>query len=261
MAFEAAWTVRMVLEVLHGRANEILLEPEPPLGFGTEFILHRGGVVEAHQVKRQHGLQNGWTVAALEREGVLDAAKLHADDGREFHFVSMVPCRPLDELADQARRAANARQLNERLSAGSLKSLELLASGRVWSSEQRAYLILRSLHLHWPQPDTLHSENAILAAAVLDGAPPDVLATALMEIVTSQSGHTLDRGALLAEAVARGLRPAPSSAAPSAVVEATATWLALMTTRAPSPSSCRTLTVSEMTRGRNIWRRSIRSKP
>ena len=228
--FEAAWTVRMALEVLHGRASAIVLEPEPPLGFGAEFVLDRRDVLEAHQVKRQHGLRNGWTVAALNREGVLDAAGLQADDGREFHFVSMVPCRPLDELADQARRAGSARQLNERLSAESLKDLQLLASNGVWSSEQRAYLILRSLHLHWPQPDTLQSENAILAAIVLDGAPPDVLATALMEIITSQSGRRLDREALLAEAVSRRLRPrdAPlsSSAAPGAVAEATATWLA-----------------------------------
>lgn len=228
--FEAAWTVRMALEVLHGRADSILLEPELPLGFGAEFVVGRRGVLEAHQVKRQHGRRNGWTVAALKREGVLDAARLHAEDRREFHFVSMVPCRPLDELADQARRAVSARQLNDRLSAGSIEDLQLLASEGVWNSEEHAYLILRSLHLHWRQPDTLQSENAILAATALDGAPPDVLTAALMEIVTSQSGRTLDREALFAEAVMRGLRrrdaPVRSPAMPSAVAEATATWLA-----------------------------------
>lgn len=224
--FEAAWTVRMALEVLHGRASAILLEPDPPLGFGAEFVLDRRGVLEAHQVKRQHGLRNGWTIAALEREGVLDAAGLHADDGREFHFVSMVPCRPLQELADRARGAANARQLSERLSAEALGALDRV-SNRVWNSEQRAYLVLRSLHVCWPQPDMLQSENAILAAAVLDGAPPDVVVAALMEIVTSQSGRTFDRDSLLVEAETRGLRPrdAPAPAAPSAIAKATRTWL------------------------------------
>ena len=51
------------------------LEPEPPLGFGAEFVLDRCGVLGAHQVKHQHSLSNGWTAAALERAGVLEAAK------------------------------------------------------------------------------------------------------------------------------------------------------------------------------------------
>jgi hypothetical protein len=174
-------------------------------------------------------LRNGWTLPALEREGVLEAAALHVDDGREFHFVSMVPCRPLQELADQARRAANADQLRERLSAELLTQLERLASGRVWLSDQRAYQILRSLHVRWPQPDTLQSENVILAEVVLDGAPPGVLTAALMEMATSQSGRLLDRDAILVEAVARGLRPRDargrSTDARRSVADASAKWL------------------------------------
>ena len=97
--YEAAWTVRMAFEVLHGRADAINLEPDPPVNFGAEFILERADGHEAHQVQRQLGTRSTWLVRAfLIGEDVLAAAAFHAREGREYHFASITPAPRLREL-------------------------------------------------------------------------------------------------------------------------------------------------------------------
>ncbi len=85
--YEGRWTVRQLLYVLLGRADSIKVEEAGPVGEGAEFTLRRGNTVEVHQVKRQLGTANEWSVQALDSAGVLRAAREHVVDGHEFHFM------------------------------------------------------------------------------------------------------------------------------------------------------------------------------
>ena len=107
-SYEGAWTIFHMLLVLAGRAQAITVEDVGDLGEGSEFTLtslHHGD--EAHQVKRKQGTANGWTPHRLNSEGVLQAARKHVEQGRQFHFVSMIPAPKVDDLARDARRSAS----------------------------------------------------------------------------------------------------------------------------------------------------------
>jgi hypothetical protein len=105
--YEGRWTVGQLLRVLTGQATSLIVEDEAALAEGAEFTLHRAdGGVEAHQVKRQPGMAASWSLTALRNAGVLASAALHAEVGREFHFVSTIPATWLERLSDAARRAA-----------------------------------------------------------------------------------------------------------------------------------------------------------
>jgi hypothetical protein len=80
-------------------------------GKGSEFTYETGLVAEAHQLKRQNGNSNSWTVKALADLKIFEAAATHVAAGRRYHFVSLVPCRPLQELSERARRSADLASL------------------------------------------------------------------------------------------------------------------------------------------------------
>src|SRR5690348_7258224 len=103
--YEGRWTVRQLLYVLLGRVESVTVEKAGGVGQGVEFVVRRPRRVEAHQVKRQFGTANEWQLSALANAGVLRAAADHVAAGREFHFISIVPARTLDELSDRARRS------------------------------------------------------------------------------------------------------------------------------------------------------------
>jgi hypothetical protein len=93
--YEGAWIAWQLLEVLAGRAQSVTIEELGEIGEGVEFTLRRLHVTEVHQVKRQRGSANYWHLGDLRSEGVLEAAHRHVADGREFHFVSIIPAQEL----------------------------------------------------------------------------------------------------------------------------------------------------------------------
>lgn len=104
ISYEAAWTVARMLDVLQGRADWIKIEPLGDLREGAEFVIRRDdGIDEAHQVKRQYKNANAWNSGAFGQLGIWDAALQHARAHRQFHFVSTIPFRKLQELADRTR--------------------------------------------------------------------------------------------------------------------------------------------------------------
>src|SRR3954447_3213754 len=76
--YEGRWTVHWLLQVLAGRARSIVVERRGPGGEGVEFtVIGIAGDEASHQVKRQRGNRNGWSLRELEAEGVLAAAAAH----------------------------------------------------------------------------------------------------------------------------------------------------------------------------------------
>ena len=148
--YEGRWTVAAILRrILLGHATSIVIEQRGERGKGVEFLVTRGGgVVEAHQVKRQRGNQNNWTLRNLRDEGVLKAAAEQVRLGHEFWFVSTIPCRDLDELADRSRRSDDLQSFVDGLGKTLGEKFGFVA--KHWSTEDGAFATLQKIHVRWP---------------------------------------------------------------------------------------------------------------
>ena len=104
--YESAWIVSHLLKVLRRDGTSIVVEPIGDLGDGIEFAYTRtDGAVETHQVKRQDGTANHWTVHSLNSRGIWAAAKAQVDAGHEYHFASIIPSAVLQELCNRSRQS------------------------------------------------------------------------------------------------------------------------------------------------------------
>jgi hypothetical protein len=196
--YEGVWTVRQLLYVLAGHAQAVTVEPLGEPGEGAEFILERRGVTEAHQVKRQLGSANEWSLASLNAKKVLESARKHVAAGREFHFVSIIPAWLLESLGDRARRSPDLASFVEHmLTNDDLRvGFDYLSGDKVYGSAESAWLTLRGTWAHWPDERGLRDQNAVLAALLLDGAPGLLAATGLGELVQNNLAVRLDAATL-----------------------------------------------------------------
>lgn len=185
--YEGIWTVRQLFEVLFGRARSLTVESIGNAGKGVEFVLDRAdGAIEVHQVKRQRGNANSWTLRALDSEGVLSAARAHVEAGREFHFVSMLPARRLDRLSDRARRSADLQHFIDGLLDGKEIDDDFnYLSSEVWGSPQRAWELLRGIRARWPDERDIRDTNAALAGVLLKGAQPLLASLGLGDLIVN----------------------------------------------------------------------------
>lgn len=224
--FEARWTVRWMLDVLAGRAQSIVVEERGEDGGGIEFtVTDKAGQADSHQVKRQRGNRNGWSLRELGIEGVLDAAAAQVRAGRRFWFVSLVPARDLDELCDQARRSDDVEALRGSLSKELDAKFAVLAER--WGGDPQAFEILRKIYVEWPSESYLRATNAVVAELLLDGAPGQAAAASLASLASEQLGRTLDAQAITEALVDYELTVggiAASAAAPGAVAGTLASW-------------------------------------
>jgi hypothetical protein len=198
-SYEGAWTIYHMLLVLAGRAKAITVEDIGELGDGSEFTLvslHHGD--EAHQVKRKQGTANGWTPHRLYDEGVLQAARKHVEQGRQFHFVSMIPAPKVDDLANYARRSANVEAfLADWLKAADLKTEFTYLSGDVYGSDQVTWQTLRGIWTHCQDEDGLRRMIDALAGLLLTGAPAKPAALSLGDLAIQNLGVRLTAAAIV----------------------------------------------------------------
>jgi len=198
-SYEGAWTIYQMLLVLAGRARAITVEDVGELGEGAEFTLTslRHGD-EAHQVKRKQGTANGWTPHRLYDEGVLQAARKHVEQGRQFHFVSMIPAPKVDDLADYARRSASVEAfLADWLKAEDLKTEFTYLSGDVYGSDQVTWQTLRGIWTHCQDEDGLRRMIDALAELLLVGAPAKPAALSLGDLAIQNLGVRLTAAAIV----------------------------------------------------------------
>jgi acyl-CoA thioesterase FadM len=189
--YEGRWCVRQVLDVLAGRAASIVVEEVGEGGMGVEFSLVRNdGTIEAHQVKRQQGNANEWSIANLSKNGVLSAALKQVRLGRRFHFVSIIPSRPLDELSDRARRADDLQSFVDDL--GKELSQDFNTFKTAIGAAEDAFIVLQGLVVRWPDERDVRATNAVLAGLLVSGAPGPAAAVVLGDLVLENLGYTLD---------------------------------------------------------------------
>jgi len=120
--FERSWTIDNFLQVVDGRAIELLPEPTAD-GRGVEFIkIKSNGVREFHSAKIQT-TENYWSVARLTRKDPTRSIigdlleKIATDPKAQGCFVSEVGANPLHLICEDARLAASDADFQGRMSA------------------------------------------------------------------------------------------------------------------------------------------------
>ncbi|MGA5358395.1 hypothetical protein [Streptomyces purpurascens] len=228
--YEGAWTIRHALYVLLGSGTSLRVEPAGPLGEGVEFVYRHDHGTEVHQVKRQNRNANSWNVASLRDKGVWESLRSHVEAGRMFHFVSVLPARALDELADRARRSDDPASFEADWLTDELRGpFHALAAADIYGSTVTAWRMLRGLRVEWHDERDLTHLNAVLAEQVLAGAPGRLAALALGQLLLDHLGTTLDAAALITRLAPYGLRRAGRAdavAVSDAVRGATRRWAA-----------------------------------
>ncbi|MDQ1748942.1 MAG: hypothetical protein QOD07_3205 [Frankiaceae bacterium] len=212
--YEGAWTVWRLLDLLIGNGFSLTVEVAAELDDGAEFLYVRAadGVVEAHQVKRQKGNANGWTVKSLHDLGIWANAKQHIARGREFHFASTIPAPKLQALADRARRSANLDGFVKKdwLTKGLEPQFDELAKADIYGSPANAWEMLRGIYFHCVDEDSVVNHNAGMSAALLEGAVGRLAAIGLGDLVVQNLGVELTTGTVEPQLSTYGLRRASS---------------------------------------------------
>ncbi|MFW5421081.1 ATP-binding protein [Nocardiopsis sp. CNT-189] len=204
--YERAWTTARLLEVLAGRAEWVRVEPLGDLGKGVEFVL-RGpqGLDEAHQVKRQSGNANEWTFARLKDLGIWEAAWKHIEAGRDYHFVSTVPFRPLQELTDRVRDSNDLASFIQESLPGTLNLLfQQVVS--LCGGTPIAYRLLRRFHVRLIDEAELRRNNNVMAEWMLEGGSGAQSSALLGELADDSFDAVLTADRILEALRPHGLR-------------------------------------------------------
>jgi len=105
--FERRFAVEQLLRMVAGHLCRLRWEPASGDTGGADIELERADTVLEHvQLKRQNRSDAEWSVAALDREGVLSAAArlISSHPTSRFVFVSSDSVRHLKDICDQATR-------------------------------------------------------------------------------------------------------------------------------------------------------------
>lgn len=216
--YEAAWAIRHALYcIFDGRRSLTLEDVDIEVGKGSEFTFENGTSTEVHQLKRQNGNSNSWTVKSLADLDVFESAANHVAAGREFHFVSLVPYRPLQELTERARRSSDLTSFTQSWLTGKLSEIfDQLSAASILSSPQRTWDTLRGMWFSVQDEHDIVRMNAMLAGSHLGGSTGHLIALAIGDILLDNLGRRLT-GTELREMLARqGIHPIEAASYQSA---------------------------------------------
>ncbi len=175
--YELRWTVRQFIRLLTGEAAWIHLEPIGADGEQIEFRLGRQDCgIEAHQVKRQQAGKGHWTIADLDRVGVLEGVRKQTVDGDvDFVFVSTQAPKSLPELRDRAESIPDFAAFQSSLSIELRGDFDGLQSRLGEASSEQTWNVLH--HSRWITLDERELGDTVLAllGAHLTGDPQDAL--------------------------------------------------------------------------------------
>jgi hypothetical protein len=195
--YEGAWTIAQLLQVLAGPFDWVRVEPLGDLGDGVEFILRRAdGGEEAHQVKRQRGNENEWSVPALKRLRVWRAARRHTENDRDYHLVSMVPFRLLQELTERARNSNDYASFVRGSLPKDLNALFVEITD-IYGDPEVAWRILRRFYVRLFDEMELRRSNAGLAGVFLEGGSGRSATASLGDVIDDNIDAELTSGRIL----------------------------------------------------------------
>ena len=229
--YESAWAIRHALYCLVRDHCSMTVEAlDPDEARGAEFTFVERGKTQVHQVKRQFQNNNAWSISALARLGVFSSAIGHVAAGREYHFVSLVPCGELRELAERARGAVDLATFTQHSLATNRElraTFDELSAPKLFGTPQQAWKTLGGMWFEVREErETMH-DNGLLAELTLEGAPGRLMALGLGDVLNANLGLPLTRKELLEELadIDVTLRPIGSRASTRAkVAEITKKW-------------------------------------
>jgi hypothetical protein len=212
--YEAAWAIRHAIYCIGDPHQSITIEDlAEDLGRGSEFTVVRDGVTHVHQLKRQHSNNNHWSIKALAGMGIFQAALGHVAAGRCYHFVSLVPCGPLRELAERARISTDLTTFTQQLLTAELRpSFDQLSARDVLGSAQQSWTTLRGMWFEVHEEDDVVRVNAMLAAQKLEGATGRLISLAVGDVLLANLGKRLTQVKLLEELAHHGITLMAASA-------------------------------------------------
>ncbi|HRO31492.1 hypothetical protein [Citricoccus sp.] len=216
--YEAAWAIRHALYCIADDRHSLTLEDvDIEVGKGAEFTFVSSTSTEVHQLKRQNGSSNSWTVRSLADLRVFEAAAAHVAAGRKFHFVSLVPCRPLQELAERARKSSDLTSFTQSWLTGELRPVfdQVSATG-ILGSPQNAWDTLRGMWFSVQDEHDIIRMNAMFAGRQLGGATGHLIALAIGDILLDNLGRRLTRTELLELLTQQDIRPLEAASHQSA---------------------------------------------
>ena len=227
--YEAAWAIRHALYCIADDRHSLTLEDvDVEVGKGSEFTFASDKSTEVHQLKRQNGNSNSWTVKSLSDLKVFEAAAAHVAKGRDFHFVSLVPSRPLQELAERARKSTNLTSFTQSWLTSELRSVfDQLSAADILGSPQKAWDTLQGMSFSVQDEHDIIRMNAMLAGCQLVGATGHLIALAIGDILLNNLGRSLTRTELLELLARQDIRPVEAASHQSAheqVLALTNSW-------------------------------------
>ncbi|MFU9028465.1 hypothetical protein ACNAWD_11620 [Rhodococcus erythropolis] len=216
--YEAAWAIRHALYCIADERHSLTLEDiDIEVGKGSEFTYVSGTSTEVHQLKRQNGNSNSWTVKALADLKVFDAAATHVAASREFHFVSLVPCRPLQELAERARKSSDLISFTQSWLTEELRPVfDQLSAAKILGSPQNTWDTLRGMWFSVQDEHDIIRMNATLAGRQLGGATGHLIALAIGDLLLDNLGRRLTRTEFLELLAQEDIRPLEAASRQSA---------------------------------------------
>ncbi|WP_265521158.1 hypothetical protein [Oerskovia flava] len=203
--YELSWAVHHALRCIQDERCAITLEDlDPDLADGSEFtFVDENGSVAVTQVKRQHSINDHWTIAALRSRGIFAAAARHVTAGREYHFSSMTPCGSLRVLSEWARQSTDVQQFMTRQLTKQLSPVfDELSASEIFGDAEDAWRVLRGMWFEIGDEQQLARTNAMLAATVLEGAAESLQPVAVGAVLLDSLRRRLTRRELL-EGLAR----------------------------------------------------------
>lgn len=207
--FELAWAIRHALFcVLNYRRALIVEDNDTEVGRGSEFTYNTGHFIEVHQVKRQNGNSNGWTVRELADRKIFEVAARHVVVGRHYRFVSLTPCRPLQELSERARQSEDLADFINHWLTGDLSAVfDQVSAVEVLASPQAAWDTLRGMWFSVIDECELIRTNSMLAECNFSGADGCLVSLAIGDVLLDNLGKRLTRTELLDLLAERDIKP------------------------------------------------------
>lgn len=216
--FELAWAIHHALRcVLDDRCALTVEDNDTEVGQGSEFTYDTGQFIEVHQVKRQNGNSNGWTVRELADRKIFEVAAGHVVAGRHYHFVSLTPCRPLQELSERARKSEDLADFINHWLTGDLSAVfDQVSAVEVLASPQAAWDTLRGMWFSVIDECYLICTNSMLAKCNFSGTDGRLISLAVGDVLLDNLGKRLTRTKLLDLLAERDITPLASGAYQSA---------------------------------------------
>lgn len=207
--YELAWAVRHALYCVRNDQCALIVEDnDVEVGRGSEFTYDTGAFIEVHQVKRQNGNSNGWTVRELADRKIFEVAARHVAEGRHYHFVSLTPCRPLQELSERARKSEDLADFTSNWLTEDLRLIfDQLWAVEVLGSPQAAWDTLRGMWFSVHDEYDVAHINRMLAECNFTGANGHLISLAVGDILLENLGKRLTRTELLDLLAERDITP------------------------------------------------------